>query len=106
MKAIIAAALVLGTLCRPCVADEFTEQQVEQLERKCEEAREARLKPLRDAEIARCKNEKRNDPEYCERFYRDFGDASRTPTGIKPRMFHDLPECQAAFKARQGLVRQ
>lgn len=73
------------------------------LDRKCEAAREARIKPLRDAEIARCKSDKRNDPQYCERFYADLGNISRTPDGkLRPRMFEDIPECVAAREARRN----
>ncbi len=60
------------------IGEELKEADVKALETKCETAREARLKPLRDAEIAQCKSkEKRNDPDYCDRYYRDLGDASR-----------------------------
>src|SRR5437868_7811159 len=68
-----------------------SETQVRDLESKCEQAREAKLKPLRDAEIAKCKASKRNDPEYCERYWRDYGAAMHLPNGAtKPRMFDDL----------------
>jgi hypothetical protein len=107
MKAtLMAACLIACTTAQVCIADEMTEEQVQALEQKCEAAREAKLKPLREAEIARCKAEKRNDDEYCERFFRDFGDASRNANGTtKTRMFQDLPECVTAFKARQSLAR-
>ena len=106
MKALaVGLAIVSAIGWQLCHAEEVTEEQVLELERKCEEAREARLKPLREAEIARCKADKRADPAYCERFYRDFGDAIKTDSGVRPRMFNDLPECVAAFNARKGLVR-
>lgn len=73
----------------------------EELERRCEAAREAKIKPLRDAEIAKCKADKRNDPAWCERFWKDYGDAGRTVDGrFRPRLFDDLPECIAAQQAR------
>jgi hypothetical protein len=84
-----------------------SDTEVQALEAKCEQAREAQLKPLREAEIARCKNDKRSDPEYCERYWRDLGNATRRPNGtVKPRMFNDLPECIAAREARWELQRQ
>lgn len=102
---ILIAVLCLGHGI--AAAAEMTEEQVKELEARCEAAREARLKPLRDAEIARCKAEKRSDdPTYCERYYRDLGNVVRLPNGgVRPRMFDDLSECVAAFKARQGLVK-
>jgi len=85
-------------------ADSLDEAEVAALEARCEAAREERLKPLRDAEIAKCKADKRNDPEYCERFWSDYGDAVRLPNGrMQPRMFDDLPECVAAYEARRKL---
>jgi hypothetical protein len=79
-----------------------TEAHAAALEAQCEAAREARLKPLRDAEIAKCKTQQ--DPAYCERFFRDFGNPIRQPNGtFKPRMFDDLPECVAARKAKNDL---
>lgn len=107
---VVVAALSAWWLLAPGVAaadDSPKESDVKALELKCEQAREAQLKPIRDAEIAKCKAQKRNDPEYCERYWRDLGDAMRLPNGtMKPRMFDDLPECVAAFKARQGMVKE
>jgi hypothetical protein len=80
------------------------EAAVQALERKCEAAREAKLKPLRDAEIARCKTEQNKEAGYCERYWSDFGDAKRNPNGtMQPRMFSDLRECVAAEDARRKL---
>jgi hypothetical protein len=80
------------------------EAAVQALELKCEAAREAKLKPLRNAEIARCKTEKNKEEGYCERYWSDYGDAKRNPNGtMQPRMFSDLPECVAAEDARRKL---
>jgi hypothetical protein len=79
------------------------EEAVREKEQSCEQAREARLKPMREAEIARCKSEGK-DPGYCERYWSDLGAAVRLPNGnMKPRMFDDLPECVAAHEARRKL---
>jgi hypothetical protein len=83
--------------------DQGDQTDVATLQLKCEQAREARLKPMRDAEIANCKADRSRDPEYCERFWKDLGDATRLPNGaMKPRLFDDLPECVAAAKAKQA----
>jgi len=103
MKAKLLLALLAMAPMGMAVADD---QGVEELQLKCEQAREARLKPLRDAEIAKCKAERGRDPAYCERYWKDFGDASRLANGnMKPRMFDDLPECVAALKAKQAADR-
>lgn len=83
------------------LADEAA--NVAALEAKCESARAARIKPLRDAEIAKCKADGRNDPGYCERFWSDYGNAHRMANGVmSPRMFDDLPECVTAAQARKA----
>ena len=107
MNASLKAAYLIGIMVsQVAAAAELTEQQVQAMEQKCETAREAKLKPLRDAEIARCKSERGTDPDYCERYFRNYGDSMRSANGtMTPRMFHDLPECVAALEARQELVR-
>ncbi|MET0659225.1 MAG: hypothetical protein ABW110_13825 [Steroidobacteraceae bacterium] len=83
------------------------ESEVAALEAQCEAAREAKLKPLRDAEIDKCKNEQGKDPGYCERYWSDYGNAVKLPNGnYRPRLFDDLPECVRAFEARKKLNRE
>jgi type IV secretory pathway VirB10-like protein len=81
----------------------IAEMSLEELDRRCEQAREQKIAPLRDAEIARCKAEERpNDPDWCERFYADFGAGGRTVSGgFRPRLFGDLPECVEAEQERR-----
>ena len=77
---------------------------VEELEQRCEEMRENRLKPLREAEIEKCKADETKDPAWCERYYQDYGNATRGPEGkYTPRMFDDLAPCVQAreMKAKQ-----
>ena len=98
--------LTLGVLLLALTpnAHSLDEAEVKALEARCEGAREARLKPLREAEIAKCKSDERNDPAYCERFWSDYGNAVRLPNGrMQPRLFDDLPECAAAYNARRRL---
>ena len=103
MKAKLLLTLLAMAPVSMAIADE---QSVEELQLRCEQAREALLQPLRDAEIAKCKAERGRDPAYCERYWKDFGDASRLANGnMKPRMFDDLPECVAASKAKQAADR-
>ncbi len=72
-----------------------------ELDLRCEETREKMISPLREAEIAKCKEDKREDPAFCERFNADFGDGGRTASGsFRPRMFDDLPECVEAMQER------
>jgi hypothetical protein len=84
-------------------ADQISD--VEALEAQCEQQRQDLIKPLREMEIAKCKAQPRNDPDFCERYWRDYGSATRQANGtMSPRMFDDLPVCMAAFQARKDLI--
>ena len=68
------------------------------LDLRCDEAREKMIAPLREAEIEKCKQDKREDPAFCERSNADFGEGGRTVSGaMRPRMFDDLRECVEAL---------
>lgn len=82
-----------------------TTMSIADLNLRCDEAREKMIAPLREAEIAKCKQDKREDPAWCERFNADYGEGGRTVSGsIRPRMFDDLAECVEALqeKNRRG----
>ncbi len=97
------AALLLAVGPSIGVADRAGDVAV--LEAKCEAQREARIKPLREAAIAQCKSAQDNTPDYCERFWKDYGNATRGANGgMIPRLFGDLPVCIAAFEARKALA--
>lgn len=97
-------ATILVVLGMPVAALADKASDVAKLEADCEQEREANIKPLREAEIAKCKASERNDPAYCERYWKDYGNATRRPDGtMTPRMFDDLPVCVAAYEARKSL---
>jgi hypothetical protein len=98
----LTALLLLG-LPAAVAADRLSD--VVALEAQCEREREVRIKPLRDMEIAKCKADSNNDAAYCERFWKDYGNPTRTLNGtMTARMFDDLPVCAAAFEARKALI--
>jgi hypothetical protein len=102
MRATIVVFIVLAIASCGGIVLAADEADVAALQLKCEQAREARLKPMRDAEVAKCKADRSRDPEYCDRFWKDLGDATRLPNGaMKPRLFDDLPQCVAAAKAKR-----
>ncbi len=99
----IAAASMLFGLPAAVLADKAAD--VAALEARCEAEREEMIKPLREMEISKCKADSRNDPAYCERYWKDYGNAVRSSNGsMVPRMFDDLPVCVAAFEARKALA--
>ena len=98
---LFAVAVVLLGSPLSVLADKASD--VAALEAQCEAEREAKIKPLREMEIAKCKADQRNDVAYCERYWKDYGNARSGINGVMiPRMFGDLPVCVAAFKARKA----
>jgi len=87
---------------RPPVKEiDITEMSLADLDRRCEEVREERIAPLREAEIAKCIQTGTGDQAWCGAFWADYGDSQRTASGgIIPRLFHDLPECTEAWEER------
>ena len=101
---VVAALLLLGS---PAVVLADKASDVAALEAQCEQEREAKIKPLREAEIAKCKADSHNEPGYCERYWSTYGNAVRRPNGsLSSRMFDDLPICVVAFEARKALNRE
>jgi hypothetical protein len=88
-------------VCAFAYAQTISEMSLEDLDRRCDQAREAKIAPLREAAIEECKQGKRNDPAWCERFNADFGEGGVTVNGnFRPRMFDDIPECVDALNER------
>jgi hypothetical protein len=84
-------------------ATDPTEEQLRQLDRKCEEARAAKLAPVR-AELARqCEQEERylgNQKRDCALEVSTYGDTFSGARGAAIQgKYYDLPECVAATNA-------
>ena len=80
---------------------DITKMSLEELDRRCEDAREAMIAPLRQSEIEKCVETGTGDRAWCEAFWADYGAPSRTATGaLIPGMFYDLRECTEAFDER------
>jgi hypothetical protein len=103
--AILITAMTIFAVGTPLRALADKESDVVALEAQCEAEREAKIRPLREMEIEKCKADSHNDPDYCERFWKDYGNSMRGANGVMvPRMFSELPVCAAAFKARKALA--
>ena len=93
--------LIAITVGSSVSAQSISDMSLDELDQRCEAAREEKLAPLREAEIEKCKQDESKDPEYCERFYSDYGDGGKSRSGAyRPRMFDDLPECVDAAEER------
>lgn len=95
--------ILFSMACATWAAADPDEEQMRQMDRKCEEARSARLAPLR-AELARkCEQEQRylgNQKRDCALEASTYGDTFSGARGAAIRgMYYDLPECVAASEA-------
>ena len=75
---------------------------LQELQAQCEAAREAKLAPERQALIQACIQKQEKTAEHCQRFYADYGAGGRNVNGAgRVRMYNDLPECEALYKAEK-----
>lgn len=90
--AVLSLACMSLALATTATADRDAKQA--KLDAACEQAREAKLAPLREQYIEECvKNKEQPDRKSCEVFYADYGAQS----GHRAPLFYDLPECVEAF---------
>lgn len=95
------APVPIEPAAEPPVDKDPSQMNLAELDKRCEAARKEKISPLREAEIAKCQADRRNDPAWCERFNATFGEGGWTVNGtIRPRMFDDLPECVTALNER------
>ena len=76
---------------------------LQELERRCETAREAKIAPLREAAIRDCASANRSSRTLadCQRIHVDFGQGGGVVGGgFRAPMFIDLPQCVEFFKAQ------
>ncbi|MFZ4539024.1 hypothetical protein [Propionivibrio sp.] len=93
--------LVLSVVLQPAFAQSRQIlKQLDELDRKCEAARDAVLPGIREQLIAECilppptQRVRQRTLEQCERYWNDYGVKQRQRAAL------DLPECQEAFQAR------
>lgn len=95
--------LLSGIACSVVAAADLDEAQLRRMDQQCEDARAAKLAPVR-AELARkCEQEERylgNKKRDCALEVSTYGDTFAGPRGAAIRgMYYDLPECVAATDA-------
>ncbi len=97
MKKTSLCLMILPTLAASPSA--FCEDALlEELRQRCQEARQSKIAPLREAAIEECVSSDRSGRtrEDCERLNEGFGEGA----GSRPGMFLDLPECVEYFDAQ------
>ncbi len=79
--------------------------ELQKLEKRCEDARQKKIAPLRKQAVDECAKKDRatrDAREKCERFYVDYGEAVHYKYGgHKERMFNDLPVCLEFYEAER-----
>ncbi len=83
------------------------DESLQEMQRRCEEARAEKITPLRAEAIEDCVSAPRSSRtrEDCERMNSDFGEGGgMVEGGFRPRMFMDLPACVEYLDARDGQV--
>jgi len=76
-------------------------KRLDELDRQCEQAREAKLAPMRAERIERCVRDEKRPRDECTAELSTWGNTQTVRGGSRTGMFYDLPECVAAFEARQ-----
>jgi hypothetical protein len=83
---------------RPETPD-YSKMTARQLDAECERAREALIKPEREALIRRCKQGGGMSAKSCENYWGDYGAARRIGGRMIPPKHSNLPVCRAAREA-------
>ena len=110
MKYGVRIAVLCCVVAAPLWAAESEDAaRIRELDALCEQARESKLRDVQEEKIQECMAappKERADKMTradCERYWSDYGWGGMTGKGKRNHsLFDDLPECQAAFKARQG----
>lgn len=98
----LTACAVLATASAAFAQSEAELRHLDELDRRCEAARAAKLAPIRAELIDKCVRIDKRPRESCENEFAHHGDTKRTARGkAVAGLFYDLPECVAAFEARQ-----
>jgi len=102
--ALLVLLAVVSLPARPQTAAEM--KRLAELDAICEAARERKLAPLRAERTERCVREEKRPLEACRAENAHWGNTSAIRgRGARAGMFYDLPECLAAFEARQAYRR-
>ena len=104
MRPLLAPLFAAGllALAAPVGAQSDAElKRLDELDRQCEQAREAKLAPMRAERIERCVRDEKRPRDECTAELSTWGNTQSVRGGSRTGMFYDLPECVAAFEARQ-----
>ena len=104
MKLLLAPLFAAGLLALAAPANAQSDadlKRLDELDRQCEQARESKLAPMRAERIERCVRDEKRPRDECTAELSTWGNTQSVRGGSRTGMFYDLPECVAAFEARQ-----
>ena len=103
MKRWCTGILLCAAACAAWAAADPDEEQLRRMDQKCEDARKAKLAPIREELARQCEQEQRylgNKQRDCALEVSTYGDTFSGARGAAIRgMYYDLPECVAASNA-------
>ena len=106
--------LATGLVCGAVGADDYYGQmnRLKALDKRCEQAREVKLAPIRDRLVQDCQKDRHKTMQDCRDEFSGYGQSTTGPNRNFIRgLYYDLPEClqaeQAwkAWEASQPLIR-
>ena len=80
-------------------------KKVKDLDKACIDEKTKKLEKVQQKYITACIKKEKKDPEYCKRYYKDYGWGKTSGRFRTVRLFDDLPVCIEAFEARKALKR-
>ena len=89
-------------VCGAAAADEYHDQmeRLKVLDKRCEQARAAKLGPIRATLVKECVGDQRRSLQDCQGEYSTHGESITGVRGNVIRgLFYDLPECKEAEQA-------
>lgn len=102
MRLFAAAALIALQAWSVSAQDGTELRRLEDLDKRCESARARALAPVRARLVEQCVGEGKRSRAQCEADFSEHGNTRGTAHGgAVAGQFYDLPECRAAFEARQ-----
>ncbi len=96
----ILIALFLALLASSSLGSHLSEDEVVAMEEACEKLRQEKLAPEKAAVLKRCLSAGKNTRRECEAQAGAYGEI-RTGAIRRPGKYYELPECEAAYRARE-----
>jgi hypothetical protein len=94
--------LAVCFVCGASGADDYYEQmnRLKALDKRCEQARAAKLAPIRNRLVQDCLKDRRKSLQDCQHEALMYGESTIGPNrNVIRGLYYDLPECQQAEQA-------